>query len=305
MSDKKKLSKGVRVISISAQKGGVGKTTSCANLAVSLTKLGYKVLVVDMNPTQGNLTRIFLGQVWEAKEPLNGIYGVVSGEVDLRDAVYKTGKENLWIVPAEFRGNIDSVISEDISTMPFLKVALKNFDGINDLFDFVIIDNTPTLGMGLVASYIASDYFLMPIEISDFSIESIAESFKMAYKSRDGYNPNLKSLGIFVNKLDARTSASKESLEELEIITEKSGIKLFNAKIPTLATFNSLPRINATIHDVSRPTSRGHKEYNQLASEVVNRIIELESEEENRGESASFANTNKGPSVNRAESSLQ
>lgn len=269
-----------RIISVIAQKGGVGKTTSTIHIATALANMGFKTLIIDWDTSQGNSTYSTLGHLDSAKQ--KGICSVIANGGSLNDVIYKTKNENLSIIPSEVtdaRGNaysIESLLTQlGIEGYTLLKELLQESSAIED-FQFILIDNTPKLGIETVSSLIASDYFLVPVQMTDFSLGSIGQTIATAMKVKKGHNKDLEALGLFVSSSDNRINKAKESLVELADYCKKSDIHLFEAVIPIASKFAFLPRGQQTIYDVTKPSERGHKDYLKLTKEMLSRMMTLE-----------------------------
>lgn len=270
-----------RVISIISQKGGVGKTTLTTNLADGLSRKGYKVLVIDLDPSQGNLTTSFIGPIWdEAKsEQRKGIHSLYSKKSKLPNVCYKTGKENIWIVPSEDKIAIENLMSDDfLGFIMLLKEEMDQFPRMGQYFDFVLIDNLPSQGKTSTAGLAASDYFLMPTTLEDLAVFGISSTYSQAEKVKS-VNPKLRPLGIVINRFDARTTASKTTLEDVKVIADEAGVKVFETLIPSVSKFGSLPRMQASIFDVCTPKEKGRKEYTLLTDEIIKELYQIEEAE--------------------------
>lgn len=269
-----------RIISVIAQKGGVGKTTSTIHIATALANMGFKTLVIDWDTSQGNSTYSTIGHLDSKTE--KGICHIVSNGGQLSEVIRPTKTPNLFIVPSEVvdaRGNaysIESLLTQlGLEGYTLLKELITEDAAIED-FKFVIIDNTPKLGIETVSSLIASDYFITPVQMTDFSLGSIGQTISTAMKVKKSHNKDIEALGIFVSSSDNRINKSKEAIVELGEYCKKSGIHLFESIIPIASKFAFLPRGQQTIFDVTKPSERGHKEYLKLTKEMLSRMIALE-----------------------------
>jgi chromosome partitioning protein len=269
-----------RIISVIAQKGGVGKTTSTIHIATALANMGFKTLIIDWDTSQGNSTYSTIGHLDSKNQ--KGICHIIANGGSLSDVICETKNKNLYIIPSEVtdaRGNsysIESILTQlGIEGYTLLKELLEENEIIQD-FQFIIIDNTPKLGIETVSSLIASDYFITPVQMTDFSLGSIGQTIATAMKVKKSHNKNLEPLGIFVSSSDNRINKSKEAIVELGEYCKNSGIHLFESIIPIASKFAFLPRGQQTIFDVTKATDRGHKEYLKLTKELLNRMMTLE-----------------------------
>lgn len=269
-----------RIISVIAQKGGVGKTTSTIHIASALANMGFKTLVIDWDTSQGNSTYSTIGHLDSKVQ--KGICSIIANGGSLSDVICETKNKNLYIIPSEVtdaRGNaysIESILTQlGIEGYTLLKDLIQESEVIQE-FQFVLIDNTPKLGIETVSSLIASDYFITPVQMTDFSLGSIGQTIATAMKVKKVQNKDLEALGIFVSSSDNRINKSKEAIVELGEYCKNSGIHLFESIIPIASKFAFLPRSQQTIFDVTKASERGHKEYLKLTKEMLSRMMELE-----------------------------
>ena len=213
-----------RIISVIAQKGGVGKTTATVHFATALANMGFKTLVLDWDTTQGNLTYATIGELDPKTQ--KGICHIIASGGNLDEVIYPTKNPNLSVIPTEkmnARGNaysIGTILTQlGAEGYSLLRELINESDKLKD-YHFILIDNCPNLGMETVASLIASDYFLVPVQMKDFSITSIGQTFKTAMTVKKAYNPNLEALGLFVSSTDNRIKQAKVALEELKELSE-------------------------------------------------------------------------------------
>lgn len=269
-----------RIISVIAQKGGVGKTTSTIHIASALANMGFKTLVIDWDTSQGNSTYSTIGHLDSKVQ--KGICSIIANGGSLSDVICETKNKNLYIIPSEVtdaRGNaysIESILTQlGLEGYTLLKDLIQESEMIQE-FQFVLIDNTPKLGIETVSSLIASDYFITPVQMTDFSLGSIGQTIATAMKVKKVQNKDLEALGIFVSSSDNRINKSKEAIVELGEYCKNSGIHLFESIIPIASKFAFLPRAQQTIFDVTKASERGHKEYLKLTKEMLSRMMELE-----------------------------
>ena len=267
-----------RIVTIASQKGGVGKSTATGHIGVALASLNLRVLLMDWDTTQGNLTRTFLGPIWEREERIPGICELVDKDEPhrMREIIQPTRTKGLWIVPSEkenARGNAynsEGTLTLNPGGLGFVKAMLDD-DTLHKDFDIILIDTPPSLGISLVSAMFASDYVLSPINTSDFSMEAIVDTIKAIVKVKRS-NKLLHPLGFFISKLDGRSINAKESISELQTLSESSGIYFFKNMIPTSVRFDSLPREMKTYFDVAPPSNKINKSYMNLAKEIISQI---------------------------------
>lgn len=274
-----------RIISVTGQKGGIGKTTSTVHIASRLADLGFKTCIIDFDTTQSNATRSVIGPIWEQSEKVRGICDIMANGGGLDEVFYATGRENLYIIPSEkkdTRGsnyNIEALLNQlGLEGFNLLKDLITESKELNSCH-FVLIDNAPSLGITTVGSLLAADYFIIPVQTSDLSMESIGDTITAGLKVKRMQNPYLESLGFFVASMDKRPKMSKKAIVELGELSSKTGVHFFETMIPISSKFGFLPRDKKTIFDVTKTSERGHREYLSLVDEILERIKEIETSE--------------------------
>ena len=276
------MNKAARKIAIIGLKGGISKTTASTHLASALADKKAKVLIIDFDPSQGNTTSSLIGPIWNQEIHQKGICSAIIDGTSLDEVIYPTTRENLFIIPSERKDvmgrpySVESAIANMSPMVGFRSLSsMIEKSTINETFDFVIIDTGPTNSMIVVAALNAVDYFIVPCSLQDFSIDSIEGSIDTAMQVKS-LNPKLQPLGFFISSLDKRPAEAKEKIIQLENFAKKKGIYFFKAKIPVSAKFGFLPSKMKTIFDVTKKSDRGHKEYLELTTEVLSRIMQLE-----------------------------
>ena len=170
-----------KVVSFSNQKGGVGKTTSCVNIAAQVGKKGKKVLMIDMDP-QGNATS---GLGLHKSKIKKTIYDVIIGKCDIKEAIIKTKFSNLSVVPATIDlAGAELELHELDTDTNFTKIAL---DSINSDYDYIFIDCPPSLGMLTVEALSISDGVVIPMQCEFYSLEGMSQLFNTVKKIKQLY----------------------------------------------------------------------------------------------------------------------
>ena len=248
-----------QVIAIINQKGGVGKSTTAVNLSAALGESKKKVLIIDFDP-QGNATSGFGIE----KESLHGdVYDALSGRCGLQDVILDTIEPTVFIAPSTISlagAEIELVTMEDRET-----VLKRLIAPVRDEFDYIFIDCPPSLGA--LDALVAADSLLIPIQCEFYALEGLTkllESMKMV-KSR--LNPDLEIFGVLMTMFDARTTLSKQVVDEVQTYFGK---KVFKTVIPRNVKLSEAPSHGLPINHYSR-MSRGALAYGKLAKEVVRR----------------------------------
>ena len=256
-----------KVISLVNQKGGVGKTTSSINLAASLGVLKKKVLLIDLDP-QGNTTT----GVGINKADINkSIYDLIIDEATLDEVIVKTKFKNLYVIPATINlaGADIELIDKSKMDPTFVKGAQlkKHIDEIRDVFDFIIIDCPPSLGILTTNALTASDSVIIPVQCEFFALEGIMQLLNTIMLAQKKVNPNLDIEGVLLTMLTANTNLGLEVIESIRNFFKE---RVYDTIIPRLIRLAEAPSHGKPILEYE-PRSRGTLAYLNLAKEVIER----------------------------------
>lgn len=255
-----------RVICIANQKGGVGKTTTSVNLSSALALLGRSVLLVDMDP-QGNASSGLGIRRHEIQDA--NIYHVLIGEKSLPEIVVATGLENLKVAcatPDLVGAEIEMV---DMERREFqLRGAIAQ---VRDLFDYVLIDCPPSLGLLTLNSLTAADTFVVPLQCEYYALEGLSQLLNTAGLIKKGLNPDLRIEGIVLTMFDTRNNLSHQVVSEIQA---HFGNKVFKAIIPRNVRLSEAPSHGQSIFDYDTK-SVGAVKYGELARELDARVMGL------------------------------
>ena len=251
-----------KIISLANQKGGVGKTTSCVNVAASLGILGHRVLIIDLDP-QGNTTSgvgvTKRGLVGSTKELLNG-------EMTAKQIIRETPYENLWVIPANTTLTSSEFELFDFDDNEFrMKKALEE---VADDFDYILIDCPPSLGRLTVNALTASDGVIVPMQCEFYALEGLSQLMISVKLIKKHYNPNLEVIGILVTMFNSRLLLSMQVINELK---KHYDDKLFDTKISRNVKLSEAPGFGKPVYYHDK-TSKGAKEYIEVAKEIVTRL---------------------------------
>jgi chromosome partitioning protein len=247
-----------RVIAVANQKGGVGKTTTTVNLGASLADLGYRVLIIDLDP-QGNATT---GLGIEARNFDYSMYHVLLHDVALEDCVEPTNIKNLFLAPA----TID-LAGAEIELVPTFsrELRLKRvLEPIKNDFGYIFIDCPPSLGLITVNALAAASEVFVPIQCEYYALEGLGQLLRNVELVRANLNPELEVSAMVLTMYDSRTRLADHVIAE---VRKHFGAAVCSNVIPRTVRISESPSFGEPI-TVHAPTSRGAIAYRELAKEV-------------------------------------
>lgn len=250
-----------KIISFVNQKGGVGKTTTCVNLAAYVANAGKKVLLVDMDP-QGNASS-GLGVIKNAE--LKTIYNVLDGEISVKDAISQTVLKNLYIIPATV--DLAGAEIELVQVNNREKVLKESLDSIKDEYDFVMIDCPPSLGLLTINALSASDTVLIPIQCEFYALEGLSQLMNTVKLVKKHLNPNLEIEGVVMTMKDNRSNLVQQVSEQ---IRQYFGKKVFETTIPRNIRLAEAPSHGIPVYLYDSKCS-GANAYKAMADEFLSK----------------------------------
>ena len=252
-----------KVIAFSNQKGGVGKTTTCVNLAAYTARAGKRVLVVDMDP-QGNASSA-LG-FYERKDK-KSVYEVLVGDIEAAGAVKKTETEGLDIITSS--GDLAGAELELAQVMIGRERVLdEKIEAVKEGYDFVFIDCPPSLGLLTVNSLAAADGVVVPIQCEYFALEGLSQMMNTIKLVKKFLRPAIEVEGVVITLYDGRAKLSKGVVGEIEKVF---GDKVYLTKIPRNVRLAEAPSYGKPVSDYD-PKCAGAQAYEKLAEEFLRRI---------------------------------
>ncbi len=254
-----------KVICVTNQKGGVGKTTTAVNTCYYLSKDKKKTLLIDFDP-QGNATSGLGVDKNDIKTLGLTMTEVILGTAKINDAIRKTKYKNFDLAPAT-----PELANAEVEMTSMDKKFVRLRDAINtirDDYDFIIIDLPPSLSLLTVNGMIASDYLLLPVQTEFYALEGVAqllESMKLVMKQA---NPNLKLLGVVATMYDRRTSLSSQVFKEIKKYFKDL---TFNTTIPRNIRLAEAPSHGVPVGAYDK-FSKGAKAYKEFTKELEERV---------------------------------
>ncbi len=256
-----------KVIAFVNQKGGVGKTTSSINLSASLGLLGKKTLLVDLDP-QGNSTT---GVGINKSELKKSLYELLTDRAETKEVIVKTKFKNLYTLPASINlAGVDMELMEmSKGNKDFVaQLQLKKYlSEVADLFDYIILDCPPSLGLITTNALAAADSVIIPVQCEFFALEGIMQLLNSIMIAKKKLNPELDIEGVLLTMLDNRTNLGLEVVEDIKSYFKE---KVYDTIIPRLVRLSEAPSHGKPIHAYD-PKSRGTEAYLNLAKEVIER----------------------------------
>jgi len=248
-----------KIISVTNQKGGVGKTTSCVNLASYVANAGNKVLLIDMDP-QGNACSSVGVEVEKDKV---SIYEVLLGEATINESIYPSVQERLDVIPSNVDlagAEVDLVYVENREKV--LKDALKN---IADAYDYVFIDCPPSLGLLTVNALTASNSIIIPIQCEYFALVGLGQLMNTVRLIKKHLNPNIEIEGVLLTMKDNRSNLVSQVSAEIKKYFEQ---KVYETYIPRNIRLAESPSHGKPIL-LYDSKSKGAQAYSALAEEFL------------------------------------
>ena len=247
-----------RIIAVANQKGGVGKTTTSVNLGAALAELGFRVLVLDLDP-QGNATT---GMGIDARNFELSMYDVLMRDASLEDCIEPTAMKNLFVAPATI-----ALAGAEIELVPAFSREMKlkrALETVIDDFDYVLIDCPPSLGLITVNALVAASEVLVPIQCEYYALEGLSQLMRNVHLVASSLNSTLDISTIVLTMYDARTKLADQVATD---VRDHFGNKVCRIVIPRTVRLSEAPSFGQPITAFD-PSSRGAIAYRELAKEV-------------------------------------
>ena len=248
-----------KVISISNQKGGDGKTTTAVNVAACLGQLGKKTLIVDADP-QGNATS---GVAIDKRKVKFSTYNILVDELKAEDCIIETPYENLHILPS----SLDLAAAElEIASKKNRESLLKNaLIGVKSYYDYIIIDCPPSLGLITANALTASDTFLVPIQCEYYALEGLTQLMSTVRRIKRQYNSTIDIEGVLLTMYDGRLNLTQQVVEEVKKFFPR---KVFKTVIPRGVRLSEAPSFGMPVIYYDK-SCKGSVAYTEVAKEII------------------------------------
>ncbi|CAH1849879.1 ParA family protein [Convivina praedatoris] len=245
------------IITLANQKGGVGKTTTSINLGAGLAQAGQRVLLVDIDP-QGNATS---GLGVDKSTLHSSTYDVLLGKSDIQKNIVAT--DNFDLLPGTIELSEVGIQLVNVENREFcLKEALAKVD---DQYDFILIDNPPSLGLLTINSFTAANSVLIPVQTEFYALEGLGQLINTVELVRQQFNPELEIAGILLTMYDGRTNLAKQVSQE---VRDYFGDRVYKTVVPRTVRLSEAPSYGQSIIDFD-PRSIGSRVYEELSQEVL------------------------------------
>lgn len=248
-----------KVVAITNQKGGVGKTTTAVNLSAALGQLGKRVLLIDIDP-QGNATS---GLGVNKRDIPSSTYDLIIAAADVKDVIRKTPYENVDILPS----NIELAGAEiELVELDHRESRLKRaIAPVVEQYDYILIDCPPSLGLITLNGLTACGSILVPIQCEYYALEGLSQLIATVRQVKRLYNPRIEIEGVLLTMYDARLNLTVQVVQEVK---KYFADKVYATAIPRNVRLSEAPSFGQPVAYFDR-SSKGAKAYEELAKEIL------------------------------------
>lgn len=251
-----------QIIAVTNQKGGVAKTTTVINLADALVRAGKKVLVVDLDP-QGNATS---GLGINRRELEASVYHMLIEDEKAEELILQTDFGELYVLPADI--NLAGAELELVPLEQRERRLLEGLEYVAPVFDYLLIDCPPSLGLLTLNALTAADSIIIPVQAEYYALEGLQQLFSTFMKVRQGLNPKLEILGVLLTMYDSRVNLAAQVVDQVK---EHFGDLVFEVVIPRNVRLSEAPSHGMPISYYDS-RSKGADTYRRLAELVIERV---------------------------------
>jgi chromosome partitioning protein len=253
----KKGGSGMTIYAVTNQKGGVGKTTTAISMAEGFTLKGYRTLVIDLD-AQSNLT-----YTTGVDGTVKTSFGVLAGEVSAKEAIQKKG--NLSVIPASKQLFGADAFITNTGKEYRLKEAIQD---ITSLYDYIIIDTPPALGILTVNALTACTDVIIPVQADIYSLQGVSQLIETIKPVKKYCNAGLNIAGLLLTRYNARSILSREITDLARQLAEQSQTKLFNTRIRECISIKEAQISQKSIFEYA-PNSNATKDYTEFINELL------------------------------------
>lgn len=252
-----------KVISVSNQKGGVGKTTTSMNLSAALGILGKKVLVIDLDPQANSTVGLGVTKSDIGEKPT--VFNVMVEGASIRDAIHKSSAENVDVLPSTINlSGFDLHVQKNFDRNETL---LKNaIEPVIEEYDYVLVDCPPSLGLLVKNSFVASQSVLVTVQSEYYALEGLSQLINTIWSVKKMYNTSLAIEGIVLTMFNKQYNMSQDIYNEVKRLIGKN---LLDTKIPRNVKLSEAPSHGVSIFGYA-PNCAGAEAYMRLAQEILN-----------------------------------
>lgn len=246
-----------QVISVTNQKGGVGKTTTAVSLAVALALKGKKTLLVDIDPQASASSGL------ACQKTALGIYQALMGKKPVTSVIHGTKIPGLSFIPSDIHlAGAEVELVPEPQRVFFLK---RTLDPLTNQYDFIVIDTPPSLGLLTLNALTASSRFVIPLQCEYYALEGLNQLLETARKVKQNWRPDLKLQGILLTLFDSRNSLSHRVEQE---VRRHFHNQVFQTVIPRNVRLSEAPSFGQSIFQYE-PHCAGARAYEQMAGELI------------------------------------